>query len=279
MQRVDRRAPCIGAGGRGRAAHGRRQDAATATGRAVRGGAASSGVTQDHADLEGSRMTIRLTLLCAHRPATSTEAVLGDTSLTERDLPEAGAALAALPPHFSAVRSPSTRCAFTAAFLGLKPAVEPALRDLDHGTWRGRRPAEIVATDPYGYSAWLTDPDAAPHGGETVRRLCARTGDWLGSLTSQTGRVLAVVEPTVARALIVQALSAPVRTFWNLQTPPRRTVSLMWRDGVWSVGTPTAVVYRSDADLGPYGAWWREPRPDRFTALVGQRGTGAVVGG
>ncbi|WP_409474534.1 histidine phosphatase family protein [Streptomyces sp. HC307] len=197
---------------------------------------------QEQTDQEGSRMTIRLTVLGVHPPATSADAIFGHAPLSEYDLHETGAALAALPPQSSTTRSPSTRCALTAAFLGLKATAEPALRDIDYGTWRGRTPAEIVAADPHGYSAWLTDPDAAPHGGETVRQLCQRTANWLSSLPPETGRALAIVEPAVVQALLVHALSAPARAFWKLEVPPHYTVCLTRRDGVWS-STWTAAPY------------------------------------
>lgn len=175
-------------------------------------------------------MTIRLTLLCAR----TADTVFGDAPLGERELQGAGAAAAPLPAHSSAMRSPSSGSALTAAVLGLKAAVEPALRDIDYGTWRGRTVADVAAADPYGYSAWLTDPDAAPHGGETVRELCRRTAYWLSTLPPDTGRALAIAEPAVVRALLVHALSAPVQVFWTLQVPPLYTVPLTWRDGVWS---------------------------------------------
>jgi broad specificity phosphatase PhoE len=175
-------------------------------------------------------MTIRLTLLCTH-PA---DTVFGDTPLGERELRGAGAAVASLPAHSSAMRSPSSTSALTAAVLGLKAAVEPALRDIDYGTWHGRTVDDIAAADPYGYSAWLTDPDDAPHGGETVRELCHRVAHWLSILPPDTGRALAIAEPAVVQALLVHALSAPVQAFWTLRIPPLHTVSLTWHDGAWS---------------------------------------------
>ncbi|MFC5669034.1 histidine phosphatase family protein [Streptomyces incanus] len=77
--------------------------------------------------------------------------------------------------------------------------------------------ADIAAADPYGYSAWLTDPDAAPHGGETVRELCRRVAHWLSALPPDTGPALAIAEPAVVQALLVHALSASVRAFWTLR--------------------------------------------------------------
>lgn len=192
-------------------------------------------------------MTNRLTLLCA-RPA---DTVLADAPLSERELSGTGAARAALPPHSSAIRSPSAGAALTAAVLGLRAAAEPALRDLDHGTWHGSAVADIAAADPYGYSAWLTDPDAAPHGGETVRQLCRRTGHWLSSLPAGTGSTLAVVDPAVAQALLVHALSEPVRAFWRLRVAPLHAVSLTRRGDVWSV-QPTEAC--TDRGLAPYAS-------------------------
>ncbi|MGW9027922.1 histidine phosphatase family protein [Streptomyces sp. NPDC055722] len=180
-------------------------------------------------------MTIRLTLLCARTTDDSVDAVFGHGAQGDDDLHEAGTARSALPPYSPALRSPSTRCAMTAAALGLQTVVEPALRDLDYGTWRGRTVDEVVAEDPFGYSAWLTDPDAAPHGGESVRRLCRRTGAWLRGLPSDTGRVVAIAEPAVFRALLVHALSAPARALWGLQIPPMYAVSLVGRGDDWRI--------------------------------------------
>ncbi|MER5990823.1 histidine phosphatase family protein [Streptomyces viridosporus] len=169
-------------------------------------------------------MTICLTLLCAIAGDDTGEAILDDGVLNERGLSEAGATGAVLPRYSVAVRAPSTRCARTAHALALKTTLEPALHDFDYGKWRGRTAAEVAATDPYGFSVWLTDPDAKPHGGETVRQLCQRITRWLNSLPPDTGRALVITEPAVARAALVHALSAPVRAFWHLEVPPLSTV-------------------------------------------------------
>ncbi|MFC0051197.1 histidine phosphatase family protein [Streptomyces actinomycinicus] len=144
------------------------------------------------------------------------------------------------------MRSPSAGSALTAAALGLEATVEPALRDIDYGTWRGRTAAGIAAADPHGYSAWLTDPDAAPHGGETVHQLCRRTAHWLRTLPVDSGRVLAVADPAVVQALLVHALSAPVRLFGRLRLPPLFVVCLTGCDGDWTVRSADA-----SADRGP----------------------------
>jgi broad specificity phosphatase PhoE len=178
-------------------------------------------------------MTVCLTFLCA--TAEDTTRVFGDGPSSERGLGEADAARAALPPHILAIRAPSARCAQTADALGLEAGPEPALRDLDYGTWRGRTVGDVAADDPHGFSAWLTNPDAAPHGGESIRQLCHRTAEWLSSMPPDTGRTLAVTEASVIRAALVHVLPAPARAFWHLDVPPLSAVSLTRRDGCWNV--------------------------------------------
>ncbi|WP_460109945.1 histidine phosphatase family protein [Streptomyces sp. YKOK-J1] len=185
-------------------------------------------------------MTIRLTFLSASGGEPTPGTRFGDFSPTERELDEARAARADLPSHTRAVRAPSLRCRRTAEALGLAAASEPALRDLGLGAWRGRTVDELVATDPHAFTAWLTDPDAAPHGGESVRRFCRRTANWLDAVADEPGHVLAVTEPAVVRAALVHALAAPARAFWRLDVPPLSPVSLTWQRGHWDVSTGSA---------------------------------------
>lgn len=199
-------------------------------------------------------MTVRLTLLCAAagdgtRGTRST--AFGDGPPSERVLREAGAARAALPSYLPSLRAPSARCATVAAALGLEPAVEPVLRDIDYGAWRGRTVEEVADADPDGFTAWLRDPDATPHGGESVRRLCRRTADWLDGLPPDTGQVLVIAESAAVRALLVHALSAPARAFWRLDAPGLCTISYPARDGRWAVRPGRPPVH---CGPGP-GAW------------------------
>ncbi|GBQ00712.1 histidine phosphatase family protein [Streptomyces spongiicola] len=185
-------------------------------------------------------MTVRLTFLCAAagiREATgdgirgTRNTVFGDGLPSERVLREAGAARAAMPPYLPSLRAPSMRCATVAAALGLQPDVETVLRDIDYGAWRGRTVEEVATADPDGFSAWLRDPDATPHGGESVRRLCRRTADWLEGLPADVGHALVIAEEAVVRALLVHALSAPARAFWRVDAPALCTISSPANDG------------------------------------------------
>ncbi|MFB7355025.1 histidine phosphatase family protein [Streptomyces gardneri] len=131
--------------------------------------------------------------------------------------------------------SPSPRCRGTAELLGLTGAEEvAALAGCSMGRWRGRSLDELAAEEAESVAAWLSDPDATPHGGESLRALRARVADWLGALES--GRVWAVVEPDVIRAAVAHAVGAPEAAFWRLDVRPLSSVELTGRAGRWNVG-------------------------------------------
>ncbi|GAA4673938.1 hypothetical protein GCM10023197_31750 [Gordonia humi] len=60
----------------------------------------------------------------------------------------------------------------TAAALGVAVEPDPSLASLDIGRWRGRAPEDVAADLP----VWFADPDACPHGGESIRAFVARIG-------------------------------------------------------------------------------------------------------
>jgi broad specificity phosphatase PhoE len=172
-------------------------------------------------------VTVRLTMLCATATPGSPDRIFGNARGTN-------AARAALPPYTRALRAPSARCGRIAEALAVEAAPKEILRDLDYGAWAGRPLADIAAEDPHGLSAWLTDPEAAPHGGESVARLCERTADWLTALPAGRGQLLVITEAAVVRASLVHALAVPARAFWQLRVPPLSTVTLTMRDGHWA---------------------------------------------
>ncbi|MFJ9867727.1 histidine phosphatase family protein [Streptomyces sp. NPDC101165] len=216
-------------------------------------------------------MTIRLTFLCAPGSDAALDPFLGDAPLSDHSLCEARVVGAGLPAHGLVVRAPSIRCSQTAEALGLDAASEPALRDLDLGTWCGHSVGDVAATDPDGFTAWLTDPDAAPHEGESVRRLCHRIATWLSGVAPDPGHVLAITEAAVVRAALVHALAVPARAFWHISVPHLSTVSLTWRGGSWDVRlghAPPAAARR-----------WPVPRSAPSVPTAGDQPSPAHVGG
>jgi len=129
------------------------------------------------------------------------------------------------------LRGPELRCAQTADALGWDAAVDEALSDLDHGSWRGRSLAEVEQAE---LLAWMTDPDAAPHGGEPVSGVLKRVADWLDR-QGDVGRLGVVTSPAVTRAAILAALVAPPSAFWRIDISPLTVTQLTGGPGRWTV--------------------------------------------
>ncbi|EFL36534.1 alpha-ribazole phosphatase [Streptomyces viridochromogenes DSM 40736] len=190
-------------------------------------------------------MTVRLTLVCAPAPAQRPVRFGVDAPLDERALRQTRALAGALPVNATLYAAPSRRCGQTAAALGWEAVVEEAaLRDIDMGNWRGRTLAAVAAEDEAGLGIWMKDPDAAPHGGESVAQLYRRVASWLGALPPDAGQVLAVVEQAVARAAVVRALDAPLPSFWRVDVPPLSSVQLSGRAGRWNLRMGTVLAGR-----------------------------------
>jgi len=116
--------------------------------------------------------------------------------------------------------SPAMRARETAHLLALEGTIEAALADSDHGRWRGRSMAEIADKEPKSIAAWLADPSARPHGGESIRDLMSRVGAWLDGQLAAGGRSLAITHQAVIRAAIVHVLGAGAPAFWRVDVEP-----------------------------------------------------------
>lgn len=147
-------------------------------------------------------MAVRLTFL-AHGPTARTkDSVFGDTSdLVEP--PRDDHDLGRIRRYGSA---PEPACRQTLAALGVDADILTALSGPDLGTWRGLTVADVGARDLPGLQSWLADPDAAPHGGESLAEVVARVGEVCVDGSWPDGRSVVVVSPLVARAAAAHAL-------------------------------------------------------------------------
>ncbi len=219
---------------------------------------------------------VRITLLAPAVNAALRQVRFDDAPPDAAGVRRATAAAAALPRHDMAFTAPAERCRGTAVALGLDAAVTPELGDLDMGRWRGRSLDEVGQEAPEEVAVWLSDPAAAPHGGETLLQLVERIGAWLEArrespapaapvappapagethregpppaappappVPAREARLLAVVEPAVVRAALVHALGLPAPTFWRLDVAPLTATELSGRAGRWNLrcGHPLA---------------------------------------
>jgi broad specificity phosphatase PhoE len=128
------------------------------------------------------------------------------------------------------LRGPERRCADTCSAVGLAADLDPALREWDLGSWRGRALDEVAAD---ALSTWSSDSDVAAHGGESLTGLLARTKAWLERRTD--GVTIAVTSPAVVRAVLVTALDVEAAAFWRFDVAPATVSEVSGRNGRWSV--------------------------------------------
>jgi probable phosphoglycerate mutase len=95
-----------------------------------------------------------------------------------------------------------------AAVTGLVPVLEPGLREVDNGDWRGLTRAQVRASNPAGYRRWLNG-DSGWHGGETYQQMHARVVATLQRLLAdhRRGRILLVSHGGAVRAIVAHAVA------------------------------------------------------------------------
>ncbi|MFI6260018.1 histidine phosphatase family protein [Micromonospora zamorensis] len=140
------------------------------------------------------------------------------------------------------VSSPATAARQTAAAFGLLPTIETALADCDYGDWSGRSFEEIAVEQPQALHTWMSAPESAPHGGESVAAVRDRVGSWLDEQHRAGGRVIAVTHPLVIRVAVVHVLDLPLATYRQVDVEPLAIVRLTGRGARWQLrlGAPQA---------------------------------------
>jgi probable phosphoglycerate mutase len=102
--------------------------------------------------------------------------------------------------------------------LGLVPALDPALREVDIGAWTGLSYADVQAHFPEEWAAWQRGEDLHRGGGESYAELGARMLGAIGRLAdAHPGEVVAAVSHGAAiKTLVSRVLgqgTAGLRTF------------------------------------------------------------------
>jgi broad specificity phosphatase PhoE len=128
--------------------------------------------------------------------------------------------------------SPALAARQTAEQLGVPARVDLALRDIDHGDWTGRSFADLVASAPDAFAAWIGDPVQGAPGGEGLAEVRARLEPWLQLQAKAGGPVVAVSHPMVIRAALAAALDMPLHAVLRIDIAPLSMAVLSF-NGVW----------------------------------------------
>ncbi|XHF33208.1 histidine phosphatase family protein [Pseudomonas chlororaphis] len=174
--------------------------------------------------------TTRLTLICHARTVAQKLACFP----TNEPVEETGLASCSLASRFDTasrlICGPELRTRQTAAWFGHEAQIDQALRDCDWGRWQGQSIKDLQRNQPEALQAWLEDPHAAPHGGESVAQLRERVAAWLVSLQATPEHVVAVTHPFVIRAALMQVMQGAA--FHSIDVEPLATVDLRFA-GRW----------------------------------------------
>jgi broad specificity phosphatase PhoE len=130
--------------------------------------------------------------------------------------------------------SAARRAQETAEHAGLVATGE-APGECDFGRWAGRTLRELADEDPDAVRAWMTDPDASPHGGESLTALLRRVRAWLAEQAEGDRTAIAITHAGVVKAAVVAALDAPPLAFWRIDVAPTSITELHAHDGRWTV--------------------------------------------
>jgi broad specificity phosphatase PhoE len=181
-------------------------------------------------------MAARLDLLAHGASEAARAARFPDDEALEASAAQALQALRSrVRPYVQALTAPARAARETAAALGLNAEVEPALRDCDYGRWRGLASKDVAERERDAFAAWLGDPIAAPHGGESIAALIERIGAWLTQSLKREGATLAVTHASVVRAAIVNALGAGPSAFARIDVAPLSLARLSGHAGRWNL--------------------------------------------
>jgi broad specificity phosphatase PhoE len=180
-----------------------------------------------------------------------------EDALDARGRAQAEALRGTLPSRADALAAPCLAAFQTASLAGYAPVrIEQALADGDYGRWAGRTLQDVQREEHEAVAEWLADPDAAPHGGESVRALLRRVAAWIEAQADLDGTVVAVAPASVVRAAVVAALDAPAAAFWRLDVAPASVTELHLEPGrvtVARVNERGAARGRPDAEQPPHG--------------------------
>ena len=176
---------------------------------------------------------LRVTLLCHGATAANRRAAFPADEPLEARAVAASRALGGSLRATEVRSSPERRALQTAEALGLAARIDSELRDCDYGHWTGQDMKAVLEREPEDFTAFMIDPEARPHGGESIFNLSERIAAWLDALLAAQGQILAITHASVVRAAVLTVLSAPLEAFLRIDVPPLSTTELVCDGQRW----------------------------------------------
>ena len=152
-----------------------------------------------------------------------------DLPIDELGRTQAAALVAALPRVDRVISSPSLRARQTAEVLGAELELDERWLEMDYGEFDG----VVMADLPRDlFRQWMTDPDFAPAGGESLRMLADRVHaaceELLVSASDQ--EIVVVTHATPIKAAMAWALGVDVGIVWRSFVDQASITSVMVRN-------------------------------------------------
>jgi len=143
---------------------------------------------------------------------------------------------ACLPATGECVASHALRCIETAQALGFEHVVRRSeLAECDFGAWAGRTLEQVHEQDPVGLRSWLEDPDATPHGGESLTRVRERARGFLEARERAAGTCVAIAHGGFIKAALLEVLQLPSFALWQLDVAPCSVTELHPGPASWRI--------------------------------------------
>ncbi len=141
------------------------------------------------------------------------------------------------------IASPARVARQTAQWIADAFEIVPAFDDIDYGRWRGHSIRETGEREPLHIAAWLADPQAREHGGESVAMLAARVAQGLACIESNAcERCIVVTHAIVVKAALAQVLGMPLESVYSMNVAPLSSTVLKRASpaDAWTAESPHA---------------------------------------